>query len=196
MDEGVAAVIAGGFGLVGAMVGGAAAAWGSKIGAEKTAAATRRQVEDQAHASHKQWLRQQRLEAVTSFMTAWDLNVTAFGRLAMVINNDNATSTELAEALRECRRSRREIEPTHHRVSLLYNTSEPTEGILRNLSEALSAARSCHKFWPESREDYQQAFARSFHRALLNYNSFARTSSTVLVAYDLSEMAPLAPGDQ
>ncbi|WP_143589876.1 hypothetical protein [Streptomyces africanus] len=62
MDQGLAAIIAAGFGLVGAAAGGAAAVWGAKVGAEKTAAASRQQAAAQAAFERDHWLRQQRLE--------------------------------------------------------------------------------------------------------------------------------------
>lgn len=78
MDQGLAAVIAGAFGLVGAAVGGAAAAWGARVGAEKTALATRQQVRDQAEAEHAHWLRQQRLEAYEGFLSAFEAHSRIF----------------------------------------------------------------------------------------------------------------------
>lgn len=71
MDQGIAALIAAGFGLVGAGVGGLAAVWGAKVGAERSAQATRQQVQDQAVAEHDHWLRQQRLEAYQNFQDTY-----------------------------------------------------------------------------------------------------------------------------
>ncbi|MCT9011627.1 hypothetical protein [Streptomyces rhizosphaerihabitans] len=79
MDEGIAALIAAGFGLVGAGVGGIAAAWGAKVGAERSAQATRQQVQDQAAAEHDLWLRQQRLDAYQNFQDT-------YGELARLIS--------------------------------------------------------------------------------------------------------------
>ncbi|MGW9070256.1 hypothetical protein ACWGQT_12535 [Streptomyces yangpuensis] len=67
MDQGLSALIAAGFGVVGTMVGGAAAVWGAKIGAERSARAVGQQVQDQAAAEHAHWLRQQRSEAYELF---------------------------------------------------------------------------------------------------------------------------------
>ncbi|MBQ1157584.1 hypothetical protein KBZ21_05290 [Streptomyces sp. A73] len=188
MDQGWAALAAGAFGLVGAVVGGAAAVWGSKIGAEKTANATRQQVVDQARASHGQWLKQQRLEAVISFMATWDELVTAVGQLTFCITKEDMTSSEFKERYKECMRARRALEPCQHRVALLFNTSVPTDGIFESLRDAFEAAQSCHDFWGEAREMYRQVFARSVAEAFRNYNVFARVSSTVLVSYDLSDV--------
>ncbi|WP_406101037.1 hypothetical protein [Streptomyces canus] len=68
MDQGLAAIIAAGFGLVGAAAGGAAAVWGAKVGAEKTAAASRQQAAAQAAFERDHWLRQQRLELFGRFL--------------------------------------------------------------------------------------------------------------------------------
>ena len=58
MDQGLAALIAGGFGLVGAGIGGTAAVWGAK-----------QQVRDQAAIEHSHWNRQMRREAYEAYLT-------------------------------------------------------------------------------------------------------------------------------
>ncbi|MFG2651260.1 hypothetical protein [Streptomyces sp. NPDC048436] len=78
MDQEIAAIVTGAFGLVGVAIGGAAAAWGARTGAERTARATHQQVRDQADAEHAHWLRQQRLEAYEGFMRGYD----GFARVA------------------------------------------------------------------------------------------------------------------
>lgn len=74
MDQGIAALVAGVTGMVGALggavAGGVAAVRGARIGAERTAEATRQQVQDQAAAEHGHWLREQRRDAYASFITA------------------------------------------------------------------------------------------------------------------------------
>ena len=72
MDAGLAAVVAGGFGLVGTLLGGVAAAWGSRMAAERTTAAARQQALDQAVTDHAHWLRQQRLETYEGLLGAYD----------------------------------------------------------------------------------------------------------------------------
>ncbi|MFJ7100505.1 MULTISPECIES: hypothetical protein [Streptomyces] len=76
MDEGTAALIAGLAGTVGAVagavVGAVAAVRGARIGAEKAAETARQQVRDQASIDHEHWLRQQRIEAYSEFLTAYD----------------------------------------------------------------------------------------------------------------------------
>lgn len=70
------ALVSAGIGLVGAVggaiVGGAAAARGARLGAQTAADATARQVRDQAYADHVHWLRERRLEAFREFMNAYD----------------------------------------------------------------------------------------------------------------------------
>ncbi|MFE3220243.1 hypothetical protein [Streptomyces antimycoticus] len=66
MDQGIAAVIAAGFGLIGAAVGGGAAIWGARVGARESTAA-------QARHEHTHWLRQERLEIFTQALSHLDL---------------------------------------------------------------------------------------------------------------------------
>ncbi|MGW3569072.1 hypothetical protein ACWDSL_35320 [Streptomyces sp. NPDC000941] len=66
MDQGIAAVIAAGFGLIGAAIGGGAAIWGAKVGAENAAAA-------QARHEHMHWLRQHRLDLFTQALSQLDV---------------------------------------------------------------------------------------------------------------------------
>lgn len=54
--------------LGGAAAGAIGAVRGAKVGADKTAAATRQQVRDQATAEHDHWLREQRLTAYGAFI--------------------------------------------------------------------------------------------------------------------------------
>lgn len=76
MDQGVAALIAGlagtGGALAGAVIGALAAVRGARIGAERAAETARQQVQDQASVDHGHWLRQQRIEAYTSFLAGYD----------------------------------------------------------------------------------------------------------------------------
>lgn len=69
MDQGLAALLAGVFGLVGAGLGGVGAIWGAKVGAQTAAKATRQQLWDQALVEHEQWLREARREAYEAFIT-------------------------------------------------------------------------------------------------------------------------------
>ncbi|MFD7200479.1 hypothetical protein [Streptomyces sp. NPDC059893] len=76
MNEGTAALIAGlagtGGALGGAIIGAVAAVRGARIGAEKAAETARQQVQDQASVDHEHWLRQQRIEAYTGFLSGYD----------------------------------------------------------------------------------------------------------------------------
>jgi len=77
MDQGLAAVIAGVAGTIGAfggaVAGGLAAVRGARVGAETSAQALRDQVRDQAATEHAHWLREQRKVAYTLFITAAQL---------------------------------------------------------------------------------------------------------------------------
>ncbi|MFJ7180999.1 hypothetical protein ACIQXA_32420 [Streptomyces massasporeus] len=60
MDQGIAGVIAGAAGLIGAGIGGLATAYGARIGAQKTIEAAQTQVDRQSAAEHLHWVRDQR----------------------------------------------------------------------------------------------------------------------------------------
>ncbi|MFJ8152240.1 hypothetical protein [Streptomyces sp. NPDC094468] len=98
MDQGVAALIAAGFGVLGTAVGGAAAVWGAKIGAERSAQAVKQQVRDQTAAEHAHWLRQQRLEAYERF----EDNYSQLARLAVRIDGDVSPAADLLRDLAHC----------------------------------------------------------------------------------------------
>ncbi|MEU4893507.1 hypothetical protein AB0B12_35405 [Streptomyces sp. NPDC044780] len=70
MDQGIAAVAAGIAGLLGAGIGGLAAAYGARIGAQNTIEAARTQVDRQATAEHLHWIREQRRQAYSAIMEA------------------------------------------------------------------------------------------------------------------------------
>ncbi|MEU8782644.1 hypothetical protein [Streptomyces sp. NPDC048637] len=65
MDKGIAMVISAGLGVAGALLG---AVGGSGV----TARTIRRQVKDQADVEHRHWLRQQRRDVYTEFLSACD----------------------------------------------------------------------------------------------------------------------------
>ncbi|MEV5170883.1 hypothetical protein AB0L10_07290 [Streptomyces flaveolus] len=76
MDEGLAALVAGIAGTVGALggatIGGLAAVRGSRIGAEKGAEALRLQVQDQLLGEQRHWVREQRRQSCASILGAYD----------------------------------------------------------------------------------------------------------------------------
>ena len=80
MDEGVAAIAAGAVGVLGAGLGGLAAIFGAKVGADKNAAAVVRQIRHQAQVEHTQWVRDQRSTAYAEFLMAWHEYTLARGR--------------------------------------------------------------------------------------------------------------------
>lgn len=62
MDQGIAGVVAGIAGLVGAGIGGLATAYGARVGAQKTIEAAQAQVSHQSAAEHTHWVREQRTQ--------------------------------------------------------------------------------------------------------------------------------------
>ncbi|MFG2954835.1 hypothetical protein ACGF5O_14015 [Streptomyces sp. NPDC048291] len=98
MDQGIAALIAAGFGLVGAAVGGAAAVWGARIGAERSAQAVKQQVQDQAAVEHAHWIRQQRLEAYEGFEDTY----AQLARLVGRVGRDIPEAPDLLRILARC----------------------------------------------------------------------------------------------
>ncbi|MFJ1786744.1 hypothetical protein ACIOML_20815 [Streptomyces anulatus] len=79
MDQGLAGLLAGAAGLVGAGIGGLATAYGARVGAQKTIEAAQTQVAQQSAAEHIQWMRDQRRQ-VYSDLTA--LNASYFVAVA------------------------------------------------------------------------------------------------------------------
>ncbi|WP_217243178.1 hypothetical protein [Streptomyces sp. AC555_RSS877] len=79
MDGGLAAILAGAIGVAGTALGGLAAIYGTKIGAEANAAALLQQVRRQTEAERSQWVRGQRAAAYQQFLAAWDKYTLARG---------------------------------------------------------------------------------------------------------------------
>jgi hypothetical protein len=68
MDQGIAGVIAGIAGLLGAGIGGLATAYGARLGAQKTIEAVQTQVDRQSAAEHRHWVREQRKQVYSSIL--------------------------------------------------------------------------------------------------------------------------------
>lgn len=127
--------------LLGAVVGARAA----KFGAEKSAEALRRQVQDQSTVEHGHWLRHQRLSAYENFLEAWDecLRITQAPAAA-----HTADSTELDDlkraAGRMAERARRIAilgpEDVTHSAESLTETMEEDVEISTRLLTVLQAA--------------------------------------------------------
>ncbi|MFJ5728339.1 hypothetical protein [Streptomyces paradoxus] len=134
MDQGIAALIAAGFGLVGAVVGGIAAVWGVKVGAERSAQATRQQVQDQAAAEHDHWLRQQRLEAYQNFQDT-------YGELVRL------TALDGDEDLSAAAESARVLFRWSSRIDILGppNVAELADRVTSALTIRLTAAIAMHR---------------------------------------------------
>ncbi|MGW5284644.1 hypothetical protein ACWERI_35260 [Streptomyces collinus] len=71
MDQGIAAVLAGVAGLVGAGIGGLTTAYGARVGAQKSIEAVQVQVDRQAASEHEHWVRDQRKQVCNDIATAW-----------------------------------------------------------------------------------------------------------------------------
>ncbi|MBT1188987.1 hypothetical protein HET69_34640 [Streptomyces sp. CJ_13] len=83
MDVGTAAVIAAGLGIGGVLLG--------AIGnGALTARTIRRQVKDRGDVEHRHWLRQQRQEAYTTFLTACDAVLDALAVIATLRENPDS----------------------------------------------------------------------------------------------------------
>ncbi|GAB2915543.1 hypothetical protein [Streptomyces mayteni] len=95
MDQGIAAVLAGIAGLLGAAIGGFAATRGARIGAETAARASAQQVRDQAQVDHEHWLRGQRLEAWRALLASYDGYAIAASNMTRVLEGEIAGSADI-----------------------------------------------------------------------------------------------------
>ncbi|MDF3141688.1 MULTISPECIES: hypothetical protein [unclassified Streptomyces] len=134
MDQEIAALIAAGFGLLGAVVGGAAAVWGAKIGAERSAHAVKQQVQDQAAAEHAHWLRQQRSEAYEQFEDAYN----EVSRLVEL--GEEQDVSQAVELIRTLYRWQARIEILGPPA-----VAESAEGVLSVLGMRLAALTAMHR---------------------------------------------------
>jgi hypothetical protein len=101
MDQGIAAVVAGVAGLVGAGIGGLATAYGARIGAQKTIEAAQTQVQHQATAEHGHWVREQRRQVCSNIVSAWSAFMSPAGRCYIAIKSSEAIPQEEVLALHE-----------------------------------------------------------------------------------------------
>ncbi|MFF9025159.1 hypothetical protein [Streptomyces eurythermus] len=169
MDQGMAALIAGLAGtagaLGGALVGGVAAVRGARIGAEKAAEAARQQVQDQALADHNHWLRQQRLEAYTTFLAAYDAHVPIADRTSRKIQDlspgEDLPDEDLAEMIATANAIRRERQRVklvgpdaiHSKAMNLEETVWNYRYALVTLAEALQGAMPTEDLAETEREE-------------------------------------------
>ncbi|WP_328544410.1 hypothetical protein [Streptomyces europaeiscabiei] len=123
MDEGTAALIAGLAGtagaIAGAVVGAVAAVRGARIGAEKAAETARLQVQDQASIDHEHWLRQQRIEAYSEFLTVYDDSTVVAGRTRKKIVEMEPAAGQPEEDLRELKEIVHRLRQVRQRVKLV-----------------------------------------------------------------------------
>ncbi|MFF7748784.1 hypothetical protein ACFZCP_05915 [Streptomyces sp. NPDC007971] len=94
MDQGIAGVIAGIAGLVGAGIGGLATAYGARIGAEKTIEAAQTQVDRQSAAEHTHWVREQRKEVYSAVVEGHVAILTTSQSLRELMDDGSALSAE------------------------------------------------------------------------------------------------------
>ncbi|MGW4922620.1 hypothetical protein [Streptomyces parvulus] len=156
MDQGIAALIAGlagtGGALAGAVIGALAAVRGARIGAERAAETARQQVQDQASVDHEHWLRQQRIEAYTSFLAGYDECTNVSHRTRKKIldmspgaglpEDDFEEMTAGANALRRLRQRVKLVGPApiHDRAVELEDAVWNYHADLEALAEALDSA--------------------------------------------------------
>jgi hypothetical protein len=123
MDEGTAALIAGLAGTVGAVagavVGAVAAVRGARIGAEKAAETARQQVQDQASIDHEHWLRQQRIEAYSEFLTAYDESALIASRTIKKIRDMEPGDPKPEDDLNELTATALRLRQVRQRVKLV-----------------------------------------------------------------------------
>ncbi|WP_406429841.1 hypothetical protein OHA59_30350 [Streptomyces sp. NBC_01589] len=134
MDQGIAALVAAGFGLAGTAVGGAAAVWGAKMGAERSAQAVKQQVQDQAAAEHAHWLRQQRSEAYEQFEDTYN----EVARLVAL--GEEQDVSQAAELIRTLHRWQARIE-----ILGPVAVAESADGVLSVLMMRLAALTALHR---------------------------------------------------
>lgn len=101
MDQGVAGVIAGIAGLVGAGVGGLATAYGARIGAQKTLEAAQTQVERQATAEHAHWVREQRRQVYSAVVELEAAHTIAINGYQVQLERGAAPTTEQLHGLED-----------------------------------------------------------------------------------------------
>ncbi|WP_128146072.1 MULTISPECIES: hypothetical protein [unclassified Streptomyces] len=101
MDQGVAGVIAGIAGLVGAGVGGLATAYGARIGAQKTLEAAQTQVERQATAEHAHWVREQRRQVYSAVVELEAAHTIAINGYQVQLERGDTPTTEQLHGLED-----------------------------------------------------------------------------------------------
>ncbi|MFJ8363077.1 hypothetical protein [Streptomyces sp. NPDC093984] len=101
MDQGIAGVIAGIAGLVGAGVGGLATAYGARVGAQKTIEATHMQVARQSEAEHLHWIRDHRRQACSDVLASHGSFLSMAINGSVRLGSDHALSDEEQLRLRD-----------------------------------------------------------------------------------------------
>ncbi|MFF0735779.1 hypothetical protein ACFYVK_29675 [Streptomyces chartreusis] len=99
MDQGIAGVIAGIAGLVGAGIGGLATAYGARIGAQKSMEAVQIQVQRQSAAEHEHWVRDHRRHVCTEITDAYAQCVPVVTQCFQRMDEQDAILPELMDSL-------------------------------------------------------------------------------------------------
>ncbi|MFD0070687.1 hypothetical protein, partial [Streptomyces sp. NPDC127574] len=92
---------------------------GARIGAEKAAETARRQVQDQASIDHEHWLRQQRIEAYSEFLTVYDDATVVASRTRKKVVDMEPNSVQPEEDLRELKEILHRLRQVRQRVKLV-----------------------------------------------------------------------------
>lgn len=147
MDQGIAALVAGLTGMVGALggavAGGVAAVRGARIGAEKAFEAGRQQVQDQAAVELSHWLREQRREAYVSFIR----------EIQVVIDAAKAVTTMEHDQLMNFNRSIEDLKVAGNSITLM-GPQEMIEAAGRVIGSAIEF-NAC--MWRESHTPDQRS---------------------------------------
>ncbi|MEV5375602.1 hypothetical protein AB0L26_06425 [Streptomyces nondiastaticus] len=97
MDEGLAALIAGGCGLIGALAAVGGAMWGARLGATKAFETALAQVAGQESAEHRYWAREQRMLTLMDAVDQLTTMDQALGAAGVKLTLGNATLPSLHE---------------------------------------------------------------------------------------------------
>ncbi|MFE5872258.1 hypothetical protein ACFQ6V_26910 [Streptomyces roseifaciens] len=97
MDEGLAALIAGGCGLLGALAATIGAVWGARQGATKALETALAQVTEQEKAEHRHWAREQRMSTLMDAVDQLATMDRALGAAGVKLALGNVPPTSLHE---------------------------------------------------------------------------------------------------
>lgn len=189
MNEGTAALIAGFAGMAGALggafVGALAAVRGARIGAEKAAETARQQVEDQASVDHYHWLRQQRLEAYTALLTAYDAYSSSVYRAGRKVVSLSPGAGIPEEEMEEVSRARLAIRRERQRVKLvgpplIHSQAVALEDAVRSHHDSLKDLAEAVSSESPQADNLRDAETEKMHTAAVAHDSFVRAVGSLL----------------